>query len=56
MRPLDLFRKVCTHLVRLSFSSASNGMVAQTCMADTGVVYFYADFVRFWCFNFNVLN
>lgn len=31
-------------------------MVAQTCMANTGIVDLDADFVRFWCFNFNVFD
>ena len=56
MLPLDPFRKVCTRLPCLSFSSAFNGILAQTCMANTGVVYFYADLVRFWCFDLNVFN
>ena len=56
MLPLGLFRKVCMRLPRLSFSSAANFVGAQTCMADTSVVYFYTDFVRFWCFNLNVFD
>lgn len=56
MLPLDPFRKAYTRLPRLSFASASNGILAQTCMANTSVVYFYADFVRFWCFDLNVFN
>lgn len=44
------------HLPRISFCSAPDSMMAHTCMADTGVVYFYADFVRFRCLDFNVLD
>lgn len=25
-------------------------------MADTGVIYFYADLVRFWCFDLNFFD
>ena len=56
MLPLGPCRKVCTHLSHLSFSLATNGVVARTCMADTSVVYFYADFVRFGCFDLNVFD
>lgn len=31
-------------------------MVAHTCMADPGIVYLYADLVRFRCFHFNVFD
>ena len=44
------------HLPGLSFSFASNSLVAHTCMADTSIVYFYADFVRFRCLDFNVFD
>ena len=54
--PLDLFRRVCTHLPLLSSSSASNGTVTHTRMADPGIVYFYANLVRFGCFDFDFFN
>lgn len=54
--PLDLFRKVCTRLPPLSSSSDSNTTVAHTCMADTGIIYFYADLVRFGGLDFNVFD
>ena len=31
-------------------------MVAHTRMADTGIVYFYSDLVRFRCFDLNVFD
>ena len=31
-------------------------MVAHTRMADTGIVYFYSDLMRFRCFDLNVFN
>ena len=33
-----------------------NSIVLQTCMADTGVVYFYANLVRFWCFHLDIFD
>lgn len=52
-----IFPRKCIRICLASaFSSASDSMVAQTCMANTGIVYLDADFVRFWCFHFNVFD
>ena len=33
-----------------------NSTVLQTRMADTGIVYLYANLVRFWSFNFDIFD